>query len=171
MAALLPIRVLYVEDDLAINRMCSFLLRKVFAEVVTATDGEEALALIDRHVPDLLVTDVRMPVMDGLSLIRRMRDNGCHIPVIITSAAHDRGILEQAASLGVKACFDKPFNFEGLSQEIISVLQPVSEGHKTGKMAVHGEYFPNRIPDLFLSGQTADRHAGTTQLPCALAAA
>jgi len=137
METVFPIKVLYVEDDAAIRRVCSSYLRKVFSEVVTANDGEEALALMSQGLPDLLVTDVRMPVLDGFGLIKKVVERYSTIPVIVTSASNDSEALRHAASMGVKAFFDKPFKLDRLRQEIISQSQSVSGEQETRQMAVY----------------------------------
>ena len=105
--------------------------------MVTANDGEEALALMSQGLPDLLVTDVRMPVLDGFGLIKKVVERYSTIPVIVTSASNDSEALRHAASMGVKAFFDKPFKLDRLRQEIISQSQSVSGEQETRQMAVY----------------------------------
>jgi len=120
-----PLKILYVEDDLATRTICSFYLKKVFSDVVTANDGEQAWAILQISLPDVLILDIEMPGMSEFSLIEKMLGRDLKVPVIITSAYHDPDTLRHAASLKVRTCFDKPFKFEALRQEIVSIASSV----------------------------------------------
>ena len=82
--------VLVVDDERAIRDAIGFLLRDEGYQVRQAGDGAEAWAEIQRAVPDLLLTDVKMPHLDGIALIRRARDEGHGFPVIIMTAQRAR---------------------------------------------------------------------------------
>jgi CheY-like chemotaxis protein len=82
-------RVLGVDDDSAIRRMLGRILTPHY-EVVLAANGVEALAEIHRQRPDLLLLDLRMPIMDGWQLIARLESEGMDIPVVVMSAESQR---------------------------------------------------------------------------------
>jgi len=134
MAAQSPLKIMYVEDDLATRKICSFFLKKVFSEVVTANDAEQALALLKISLPDVLVLDIEMPGMNGFSLIEKMLGSDLNVPVIITSAYHDPETLRHAASLKVRKCFDKPFKFEALREEIVSIARSATAETETPQL-------------------------------------
>src|SRR4028118_1039338 len=85
--------VLVVDDEPDKRLLLAFALENEGYQVFTATDGAEGLAAVDIYQPDLIVTDVMMPRMDGYEMIRRVRGNPQtkFIPVIIQSAARVEG--------------------------------------------------------------------------------
>lgn len=103
------LRVLIVEDDNHARDALATLLRDEGYRVDTAEDGRSALERIDRASPDLIVTDISMPGMDGLELLRRLpRD----IPVVVVTAFEDVG--DQALALGAWFSLPKPLELEKL---------------------------------------------------------
>lgn len=68
--------ILVVEDDQALNKLICRVLNKNGYETASATDGEEALALLDQMYIDLIITDLMMPNMDGYDLTKALRDSG-----------------------------------------------------------------------------------------------
>ena len=79
-------RVLIVDDDRSIVRMLRLILHTSGFEVSIAYDGVEALDEIERDPPDVVLLDLNMPVMDGETFLRVIRNRGMQIPVIVTSA-------------------------------------------------------------------------------------
>ncbi|HYE13353.1 MAG TPA: diguanylate cyclase [Pyrinomonadaceae bacterium] len=98
--------ILVVDDEPDKLQLLAFALREEGYEVHTATDGESGLAAVERHQPDLIITDVMMPRMNGYEMIRRVRSNPRtkFIPVIIQSAArveaHDMRLGSEVGALG-----------------------------------------------------------------------
>ena len=80
-------RVLVVDDDWWVAELLQALLREAGYEVCAACDGEVALALIEQQPPDLVLSDVRMPRLDGPGLARRLRERGSLVPILLTSAS------------------------------------------------------------------------------------
>lgn len=83
-------RVLLVDDEYELLEALSFALRHAGYEVGCAHDGRDALAQMQRQLPDLIVTDLMMPDMDGLSLCRSVREHPewAHIPIALHTSAH-----------------------------------------------------------------------------------
>lgn len=103
-------RVLIVDDDPVLRRLVSLTLVDEGHEVDTAVDGEQGLAVLDRDarvLPDIIVLDLEMPVVDGRTFYRTIRDRGLAIPVMILSAF---GAHAARRELGAEAALDKPFD-------------------------------------------------------------
>lgn len=111
---LLDISVLYVEDELAAREASVAILRRRVREVLVAKDGREGLALFGQYRPDLIVTDIRMPIMDGLEMLRTIRAISSEVLVIVTSAHSDTHFLLDAIDLGVDQYVLKPVKVEKL---------------------------------------------------------
>jgi DNA-binding response OmpR family regulator len=104
--------VLVADDDPDILTLVSLRLKKAGYGVVTAADGEEALQAVREHRPELAIVDVRMPKMDGLELIRRIRadDESSDMPVIALSARVSDANLAEGFEAGADEYVKKPFS-------------------------------------------------------------
>src|SRR5689334_13678242 len=78
--------VLVVDDEASARSGLEKLLRQDGYSVASADGGEAALALASEHPPDLVITDLKMPGMDGLELLRRLRENDKDLPVLVATA-------------------------------------------------------------------------------------
>jgi two-component system, sensor histidine kinase len=116
-------RVLLVDDDREILDATSQVLRDWGYAVDEAPDGETALTLARAARPDLMLIDLMMPVMDGWTLIRRLREEKVApgVPVVIFSA--DRDAPERARQLAAEAALCKPFELQEL-QDVVERLIP-----------------------------------------------
>ena len=114
---MLVINVLLVEDNEAIRELLAGVLRRAGHEVLTASDGVEGLEQFHLQQPDLLVTDLNMPRMNGYELCHHVREISA-VPTVLMTAAilDDRGI--DPISGGVDAFLSKPFG----SSELLAVI-------------------------------------------------
>jgi CheY-like chemotaxis protein len=115
-----PPKILLVEDELASAEAVGFLLQMNGFEVAAAANGREALDCLDEIRPDLVLSDIMMPVMDGLELVQKIRENPEHrdLPVILMSAAHHM----LAAGTPASAVLRKPLDFPRLLTAIRRLL-------------------------------------------------
>jgi DNA-binding response OmpR family regulator len=92
--------------------------------VYEAADGEEALAIIQKIIPDLIISDIMMPGIDGIELCRRVKadKNICHIPVILLTALSTEQEQFQNLETGADDCILKPFNFQILEVKISNLI-------------------------------------------------
>ena len=116
-------RVLVVDDAPLISDMVARMLSAVGYLVSTACNGSDALVQIDAALPDLVLSDMQMPVMDGEALYRALRTRGCDVPFVGMS-----GNRELLLTAGFDACLTKPFRMAELLITLDSVLtkQPVA---------------------------------------------
>jgi len=107
--------VMIADDSKVVRVKTSRLLAKHQFRVVLAEDGAEAMRQIDAEVPDVLITDVEMPGVDGFELTRHMRSHPrtAQVPIIMVTSADDR-LRDAAAAAGVTALLGKPFPDEAL---------------------------------------------------------
>jgi two-component system, response regulator FlrC len=113
-----PSRILVVEDDSALSEALSDTLALSGYEVVTATDGEQALARLDASRVDMVLTDVQMRPMDGRTLLRNLRQRFNDLPVLVMTAY---GTVEQAVEaikLGAVDYLAKPFEVDDLLDKV-----------------------------------------------------
>jgi CheY-like chemotaxis protein len=118
-------RILVVDDDAWILRMISTVLSKRGYEILTAADGQEGLQRALARPPDLIITDVMMPKLDGWSLIKqlRARPEFAFIPVIFLSALGSDEDRIKGFRLGADDYMPKPFRFEELDLRVAKALR------------------------------------------------
>lgn len=109
-------RVLVVDDDLSILDTVTAILAQEGFAVSGASSGEEALALLRTWHPTLVLLDMRMPVMDGWTVARLMRENGIRVPIVVMTAAENA--RRWADEIGADAYLAKPFALDDLLEVI-----------------------------------------------------
>ncbi|MBZ4415412.1 response regulator transcription factor [Myxococcus sp. RHSTA-1-4] len=124
-------RVLLAEDQPEMRALLLRALKRRGYDVVDAPDGPELIRAIveglmakETQIPDLIVTDVRMPGFSGLEVLARLRREGWTTPVILITAFGDAKLHEEAAQLGAACVLNKPFAMEDLC-EAVEALVPL----------------------------------------------
>jgi signal transduction histidine kinase/CheY-like chemotaxis protein len=118
-------KILVAEDDPEARELLMLLLEGGEYSLLAAADGMEALDLLRTEQPDLLITDIVMPRMDGYELVRKLRqdDRTANTPVIFCSASyHEREVREMARSLGVQSTLAKPFDLNTVRSTVGAAL-------------------------------------------------
>jgi len=130
-------RILFVEDD----RTILFLIRQYklwknseFQISKTAENGKEALELLEKESFDLVITDIRMPMVDGLECIRRMRSRGDKTPVLLASTYTDFKYAKEGIRLGALDFIEKPYTEKKLAEALELAGRNLLE-----QMHTHGE--------------------------------
>jgi len=121
MSKLADISILYVEDEETVRQSVARSLSLVVDNIATAENGAAALEYLNTSPVDLIITDIRMPKMDGLSFVEKLRHEGIDIPVIITSAFNEIDYFQKAIDLKVDKFINKPIRISDLI-EIVTKL-------------------------------------------------
>jgi len=106
--------ILIIEDDIESNDNLAYLLRSKFSEVISAYDGMEGWRIYSERMPDIILTDIEMPKMDGLELIRRIRADNAEIPIIVLSSYSHQHYLLDAIPLKLEEYLLKPITMNKL---------------------------------------------------------
>lgn len=124
-------RLLVVDDEVNLLRAVAAMLRTEGYEVTTARSGRDALTHVARSVPDLVVSDIRMPGMDGYQLARALRDSPrtSLVPIVFLTAKGETEDRVEGFRTGVDAYLTKPFEPEELLAVIRSILNRVERTH------------------------------------------
>lgn len=124
-------RLLVVDDDPGLLLAVSETLRAEGYDVKTARRGAEALIIIAQTLPDLIISDIRMPGMDGYQLVRNLRSNARTrlVPVVFLTAKDEIADRIQGFRTGVDAYLTKPFEPEELAAIVAAILQRVERTH------------------------------------------
>ena len=115
-------RILIVDDEQSVREVLSEYFTEQGYSVENAGGGEEALALVQRSTPDLVLLDVRMPGIDGVETLRRIREIAPDVSVIMVTANEDVGLARETLKLGALDYVAKPFDFVYLERAIMAGL-------------------------------------------------
>ena len=118
---------LLVEDEEKLSRLLKNAIGDNFANFYVANDGEEGLVLFKEKSPDIVITDIMMPKIDGLSMAKEIKAHDSSKPIIILSAFSDTQKLLGAIDLGVIKYFIKPFDPDELLHYISSLEHTFSD--------------------------------------------
>jgi DNA-binding response OmpR family regulator len=132
-------KVLVVDDEPIVLKSCRMVLEAEGFEVTVAGSVQEALAAIEGQAPGLLLVDVKMPVLDGMYLMRQVREKRPGMPIIVMSGYSTRETIREALELGAATFIAKPFTPDELSATVRSILKSreKEEGHEDEKGSGH----------------------------------
>ncbi len=118
-------KILLAEDEQHIAEMIVFKLTNGGHQVIRAHDGEEAILLVDRETPDLILLDVMMPVLTGFEVLRRLKADPARrtIPVIMVTAKGQERDVVRGLQDGATDYIVKPFSLKELAARVELVLQ------------------------------------------------
>ena len=117
--------VMVVDDSVTVRKVTSRFLERQGMDVLLAKDGVDAMALLQEHLPDLMLLDIEMPRMDGFEVANRMRHSERlqHIPIIMITSRSGEKHRQRALSIGVNKYMGKPYQESELLQAIESLTQ------------------------------------------------
>lgn len=117
-------KVLSVDDSKTIRMIVTRTLAKYGCTVCEATNGEEGLAVAAAEKPEVIILDITMPVMDGVTMLAKLREDPAlkSIPVVMLTAESSRENIAQIARLGVRDYLVKPFKEEQLIEKLGRII-------------------------------------------------
>ena len=115
-------KILLVDDSSFQRKNTAKMLTEMGHQVTTTENGQTGLDLAESDQPDLIITDIQMPVMDGISFLRALQKRGLLIPTIVASADIQETTRDECLALGAKAFLTKPVKPTGLEQAISEAL-------------------------------------------------
>ncbi|MTI48265.1 Na-translocating system protein MpsC family protein [Sporosalibacterium faouarense] len=116
------IKVLFVEDEDFARKELAQYIRKRVGKLYVASNGLEGLKQFDTHIPDLIITDLKMPEMTGLEFITSIREQGHEVPIIIISALSDSSTILEAVDMGIVKYVVKPID----TKELINTMEKIA---------------------------------------------
>jgi two-component system, chemotaxis family, chemotaxis protein CheY len=122
-----PIRALIIDDSSVMRKIVERSLRQAgvsLAKVLEAGNGAEALALLKSQPVDLILSDINMPVMDGLEFVRQMKKEGLatNVPVVMITTEGSESQVVEAISSGARGYIRKPFTADQVRDHVIAIL-------------------------------------------------
>lgn len=114
--------ILYVEDEKFIREELSDFFRMFCTNIYTATNGKEGLALYNEYQPDIIISDIKMPIMDGLEMIGKIKQVDHKTPILLTTAFNDLKFLHTAIELQVDGYILKPVDLERIEEKLTKLI-------------------------------------------------
>lgn len=116
-------KILVAEDEPIMLKTIELRLKKDGHTVIPTDNGREAMALIEEHQPDLIITDIMMPYSSGLEIVGKVKQEAKKIPIIVLSAMGQENVVLEAFSLGADDYITKPFSPNELSVRVRRFMQ------------------------------------------------
>lgn len=116
-------KIIIAEDDRELRQLYTKVLRRNGYEVIEAEDGQEVIDLLDSTMPDLIISDIMMPNVDGYELVTTLRDFGYTIPVLMITAKDQFMDLQQGFIAGVDDYMVKPININEMLLRVQALLR------------------------------------------------
>ncbi len=129
-AFLAGLNVLYVEDEPVLREEITTFLKRRVKHVIVAENGKIGLEKFATHPVDFIITDLKMPVLDGIEMSREIRKTNSNIPIIITTALSDVELMQMSIELGINRYILKPIEGEALNQALLGVCQKLQSMQK-----------------------------------------
>ncbi len=127
---------LYIEDEVDVREQFCIFFKRLVGTLITETNGVEGLIAYRKHRPDIIISDIWMPVMDGLHMVGEIRNSDKTVPIIMLSAFEDAEYLKKSINLGINGYLTKPVNskqFEKLLLEQANNLRVEAESQMVWK--------------------------------------
>jgi PAS domain S-box-containing protein len=143
--------VLYIEDEELTREMFSEFLSRIVGVLITATNGSEGLTAYREHKPDVIITDIQMPFMDGLTMLQEIRSVDTNIPTIILSAFEEMSHLKRSIDLGVSGYVFKPVNVDKLLESLLKCARVLCMENTLNHSRVQleeSEQFMRKLTDI-----------------------
>ncbi|MBA9027896.1 MULTISPECIES: response regulator [Bacillaceae] len=111
-------KVLIVDDQFGIRILLNEVLHKEGYDTFQAANGLQALDIVTNHSPDLVLLDMKIPGMDGIEILKRMKQIDADIRVIIMTAYGELDMIQEAKDLGAITHFAKPFDIDDIRKAV-----------------------------------------------------
>jgi len=139
------LKVLYIEDNIDVREQTLKMLNIFFNNIVVGSNGDEGLVVFKANNSyensnfDLIITDIEMPIVDGISMINAIRKLDRHIPILVFSAHSNPDYMLQTINAGIDGYLLKPYNIEQISNTLMNVIEK-NKLTKVEENKVHLDY-------------------------------
>lgn len=114
-----------IDDDESARVLFEIMLKRSGFNVVQAVDADDALEKLENLLPDLIMTDIQLPGMDGLELTRKLRERDAfaQIPIVVLSAFQSETMIQDALDAGADEFIKKPLQMVGLFDTLCAIIE------------------------------------------------
>jgi YesN/AraC family two-component response regulator len=121
------LEVLYVEDNESVRDATSAILKKFFKNLYIGVDGEEGLKLFKENSISLIITDINMPKMDGITMAGKIKEIDQDVSFIIISAHNEVGFIKKSEEIGIYTYLYKPIDLLILVDTLLETIQEMNQ--------------------------------------------
>jgi len=114
---------LYVEDDDIVRMTTMSVLEEIFGEIIVACNGQEALELFNDNTINIIITDVFMPNLNGIELVKEIRKNDTDVKILVFSGYYQKDFKNDFPENSVNGFLLKPINIEQVVKELTKVIK------------------------------------------------
>jgi PAS domain S-box-containing protein len=123
--------ILFVEDDKKIrNEISDFLQLQSFKKIIIAKNGKEGLKKFFKHKPDIILTDLTMPIVSGIEMSQKIKSVNDNIPIILITSLFEKEVTEAAVDIGIDAYLFKPISLSRLEMILSKYIKRILEHKK-----------------------------------------
>lgn len=122
-------KVLIVDDEDDIREFATGFFRRRKVEVITASSGEEALDAIQKKAPDLILLDIKLPGIDGIETLQRIREKNKDVKIVMVTGREpeEGGAWNKCSQMGAIAYIHKPLQLDELERVVLTELEKISQ--------------------------------------------
>ena len=113
------VKLLIVDDDIPTSDFLSRYFGKIDYEVFTANDGERALSIVREKQPNIILLDIKMPGLSGITVLQKIKEIDKNAKVIMMTAVRDEEVIKLAMEYGASDYIPKPFSLEHLEKDVM----------------------------------------------------
>jgi len=117
--------ILYIEDDTDIREQLAQFLKRRVACLLVASNGQEGLDAYRQHMPAIVITDILMPLMDGLNMAEAIKKQSPNTPIIVTTAFNETGFFLRAIDMGIDKYVIKPIDTDAMLRTLLKSVRQV----------------------------------------------
>ena len=148
--------ILYIEDDEGVRTINSRFLTRMFDELYEAKDGQEGYELYLKYHPDIILTDIKMPRMDGITLSKKIRQTDKTTKIIISTAFSDKSYLMEAIELNLEKYIVKPITSRNLIPVLTKTVENLDPERDFKITLDENFYFDNSTSMFYLNEEALD---------------
>lgn len=148
--------VLFIEDDEGVRTINSRFLKRMFDKLYEAKDGEEGFELYKKFHPDIILTDIKMPKLDGISLAKRIRKDDENTKIIISTAFSDKEYLIEAIELKLEKYIIKPLTNRNLLPALTKAVEALDKERDFTFYLDEDFYFDSNSSQFYLNNEVMD---------------
>lgn len=148
--------ILYIEDDDGVRTVNSRFLNRMFKRLYEANNGQEGLELYEKYKPDIILTDIKMPKLDGISLAKKIRKNDEKTKIIISTAFSDKDYLIEAVELKLEKYIIKPLTNRNLLPALTKAVEALENENNFTFNLDENFYYDNNTSLFYLDNQVLD---------------